>query len=346
MKPLFNASCLTLLFALFSCSATVLSAEYPSGIFISGGRTQEQALLNKPYVDGALIRVPWRDLEPRQGVYNWKHLDDEIARVKRAGKRYTLAILSGPSAPEWLYTEGAKAYEFSFSNPHAPSRPLQNKIPLPWDQHYIDRWGETIKAVAKRYRNDPDLYLVHITTSSQNGFEMQLPYKRGPRDTNNIPDWKTYGYTEQRYIDGTKQVISIFSEAFPKQMLDLEIHPVFESYRIPEELLNYGYSVANGRFGAFGAWLSNKNKPWEKKLHQLMTMYADQPNSFCNYQLIGNETRQAQRLGTGGLKGTVQLGLSQGCRYYEIWDIDLKNARLVPFLNQLHNVLQKGDKNL
>ncbi|MBQ0782455.1 MAG: beta-galactosidase, partial [Thalassolituus oleivorans] len=162
----------------------------PSGIFISGGQYQEEPLLAKPFVDGALIRVRWHELEPSEGQFDWSYLDSEIAKVTKLGKVYTLAVVGGPSTPSWVFAKGAQGYSFTLNNPYASkARPVDNKLPLPWDAIYLKAWHRLIAELGKRYSSDPNLLLVHITLSSQNGFEMHLPYSRGPRDPNQLPSW-------------------------------------------------------------------------------------------------------------------------------------------------------------
>ena len=320
----------------------------PKGIFISGGH-QVTSVLAQEFVDGALIRVRWSALEPSPGLYDWDDLDDEIAKVKAAGKKYTLAIVSGPRAPKWLYNElKAPSYNYSFKRPstnkNSANKNSTNKnrsknkiLPLPWDEVYLTRWLQIVDAAGKRYRDDPDLYLVHITSSSQNGFEMQLPMKRGSRDSNEVPDWKDYGFSKDRYMAAVKRVIDAFAEAFPTQFLDLEIHSVLTDSSIPEELIDYGASTLGHRFGPFGAWLNNRDTHWDKPLRAVMAKHGK--TSFCNYQLIGNVTRQAKKVGPGGLQGAVDLGVSQGCLYYEIWEVDLKNIELRAWLSDTHRQL-------
>lgn len=312
----------------------------PVGIFISGGKHQEESILQKPFVDGALIRVRWSELEPEQGKFNWRYLDGEIAKVAAAKKSYTLAVVGGPSSPSWLYEEGAKSYSFSLNNPYASkARPINNVLPLPWDKIYLKHWHRVIAEVGRRYSEDPNLALVHITLSSQNGFEMHLPYSRGPRDPNKLPAWKDFGFTEELYIDAAKSTIEAFARAFPSGFLDLEIHPIFESYRAPTELAKFGYQHIGNRFGLFGAWLNNRNIRWDQPLKEMMKEYSDK--SFCNYQLIGNATRQMKRVGEGGLQGAIASGLEDGCHYYEIWDVDIKNSDFEEYLIELNSRLKR-----
>lgn len=314
----------------------------PHGIFVSGGKFVPEDIMEKPYVEGALVRPRWRDLEPEPGKFDWSFLDAEIGKVKKAGKKYTLAILGGPGTPDWVFQQkGVKGFVYSFFNPYSVvDRRIPQKMPVPWDATYLELWQNLIRKVAQRYGNDPALYLVHVTHSTQNGLEMMLPFdKSRGRDKNvNIPDWHQYGYSKAILMGSWKTVIDTFVEAFPDKPLDLEIHPVLEDHSIPSELIDYGISKAPGRFGAFGAWLNNRQQPWDRPLRDIMSKAGKR--AYCNYQLIGNETRQAERVGMGGLKGTIELGMSQGCYYYEIWEVDLKNPKFSPWLNQLHAELK------
>lgn len=332
----------------FSMGVALLQSEVsfavesgPKGIFISGGRYQQPAVLKSDFVDGALIRVRWSVLEPRPGQFDWGYLEGEIAKVKKAGKKYTLAVVSGPSAPQWLYDElSVPNFTYSFNSPYgSKKRSRSHTLPLPWDAQYLERWFKVIEAVGARYNDDPDLYLVHITNSSQNGFEMQLPMSRGARgkSKSNVPDWSDYGFSRAKYVTAVKKVMDAFAEAFPRQFLDLEIHSVLKDSTIPAELVDYGASTIGKRFGPFGAWLNNRETRWDKPLRKVMAKYGE--TSFCNYQLIGNETRQVERIGPGGLKAAVELGVSQGCKYYEIWEIDLKNDALKGWLSETQRML-------
>lgn len=318
-----------------------VAASRPSGIFISGGQYQEEPLLAKPFVDGALIRVRWHELEPIEGQFDWRYLDSEIAKVAKLGKAYTLAVVGGPSTPSWVFAKGAQGYSFTLNNPYASkARPVDNKLPLPWDAIYLKAWHRLIAELGKRYSSDPNLLLVHITLSSQNGFEMHLPYSRGPRDPNQLPSWDKFGFSEDKYINAAKTTLDAYSQAFPTKFLDLEIHNVFDSYRIPQELVRYGVTHIGKRFGPFGAWLNDRDVRWDKPLRELMKETSSQ--SFCNYQLIGNATRQLERVGKNGLQGAIQNGLDDGCRYFEVWEVDVKNRDFEQYLTELQSQLKNS----
>lgn len=344
-EPLVRSLLLIVLGSVAICSFSRAgeSVGYPHGIFISGGRYQSPQVLSYPFVDGALLRVGWSELEPAPGQYDWAYLDSEIRKVKRAGKKYTLAIVGGPSSPSWLYDSyHAASFTFSISSPYAPGlRDRRLTIPVPWDPVFLSKWTEMVKAIGERYRNDPDLALVHITGSSANGFELMLPYARAnSRIQASIPDWHDYGFSKAKFISAWERIIDAYIHAFPGKYLDFEIHDVLNDDSIPAQLVKYGISKDPGRFGPFGAWLNNRGQRWTQRLRHIMARTPGRP--YCDYQLIGNQTRQAWRLGPGGLKGTLESGLSDGCQYFEVWEIDIRNPEYRSLFARLHNRIANG----
>jgi hypothetical protein len=62
--------------------------------------------------------------------------------------------------------------------------------------------------------------------------------------------------------------------------------------------------------------------------------------SFAAFQMIGNQSNQAERF-NGGLRGAVDQGMSWGARYYEIWKADVVNSALHPTLKELATRVQQ-----
>jgi hypothetical protein len=63
-------------------------------------------------VDGMRIRTGWKDIETQDGVYNWKLIDDCLARAATSGKFIGLSVTAGIKSPPWLmgadtFTDGS-----------------------------------------------------------------------------------------------------------------------------------------------------------------------------------------------------------------------------------------------
>lgn len=315
-----------------------LGDNVPRGIFVSSGPTVSDKVLSQQLVTGNLIRVGWGEVEPVAGKYDFNKIKLLVQQAKRLDKKVTLSVLNGPRAPTWLCDKGGKSFQFEFKNHFSNKGDREATIPLPWDSVYLHYWTAMVKALGVEFNNDKTIALVHITHSSKNGFEMQLPELRKMRKPETPWDgpWKKAGYTESRYIEALEQVVDAFFNAFPAHFLDIEIHPVLGSLGPARSIWYYGHQKIGQRFGLFSAWWSGKEQAWNRDMLPLIKDACQ--NSFCTFQIIGNETRQSDRLLDGSLIKTMQVAHEKGGQYFEVWDIDLKNQALT-------NSLQQFEKN-
>ena len=67
----------------------------------------------------AYIRFHWADVEPAEGEYNWKLIDDVIAAWKPRGAAISMRVMTCSShssgyysAPKWLFDAGCKGFEY------------------------------------------------------------------------------------------------------------------------------------------------------------------------------------------------------------------------------------------
>ncbi|MBI2417001.1 MAG: beta-galactosidase [Ignavibacteriales bacterium] len=232
-----------------------LSYPVPSGVYCSCGPTLATgqgsvapAIAAKPFVKGILVRIEWDLLEPTDNNFNWVQLDTQIARAKSYGKKVALGIVNGKGAPGWLYAI-AGVQPVVYNNG-------ADTIPLPWDTAYLRQWQELIVEAGRRYLNDTTITLVHMTNSSFNGFEFQLPPE-------GLVNWSLFQYTEQKIIDSWKTVITSFGAAFPHHYLDNDFHPVFLISSSSSTPADSVYTFARGkigqRYGALAAWWTQNN---------------------------------------------------------------------------------------
>jgi uncharacterized protein (TIGR03437 family) len=293
----------------------------PIGIFCSCGPTTPRshslatdiAALN--FVAGVLVRVSWSDLESVEGQYNWSLLDSELTLAHEHGKRVALGIVNGASAPAWLKANGAEMFTTTF-------RGSPSSIPVPWDPVYLSAWSKFVVQLGARYRDHPDIALVHMTHSTANGFEMQLPF--GPAD---IANWQKVGYTVDKEIASWKAVMDAFRQAFPGKPLDVEVHPVLNSDEVAKAVVDYGYATIGARFGVFSAWWSRHNATSVYPgMYDLIVRGA--ARSYSTVQFVDNQTQTP----TFSLSDAITFALSSGVRYMEVWNQDLLNPALRPLL--------------
>src|SRR5260370_24587587 len=87
------------------------AAKRPIGLFVcrGPGPTPDREV-NFPFIDGWLVRPGWREVETRDGHYDWSYVEAEVATAKRLGKKIALCIRAGPHTPEWVYQAGPPGF--------------------------------------------------------------------------------------------------------------------------------------------------------------------------------------------------------------------------------------------
>lgn len=294
-----------------------------AGTYCSCGLTSEKASsINRDtegldYLDGVLVRISWTDLNPQVGIYDWSYIDEQIEYAEARGIKITLAIMNGPYAPKWLADEGATFIDYVIRND-------SRSLPLPWDDVYLSYYKEFIAALGEHYKDSNTIALIHMTNATTNGFEMQYNFS-----TETEAEFQNAGYSESALIDSWKGVVDAFATAFPTTPIDLEVHPVFFSDEVPNEVVDYGLKTYGKRFGVFAAWWSE---------HNALNVYTGaysliqraQQESFASLQMVGavNNDIGSSSLTTDELTAALELAISNGIYYIEVWNADLINSDL------------------
>lgn len=311
------------LIGMLPCAAGAQPIEPPRGLFCSCPPTTSfstsvvPAVAALDFVDGILVRLEWQTLEPTPGGYDWARLDEQLAAAEAAGKRVSLAIINGPQSPGWLPGLGVQMFSYARNDD-------QLSMPVPWDEVYLDRWLAFVAAIGQRYENDERIALVYITTSSFNGFEMQLPFR--PDDVSN---WNAIGYDPDLVVEGWERTIDAFAEAFPRHALSHEVHPVLGSSEVAERVVAYADQDGrfSGRVGVLGAWWMEHNAlDVYPEMFELLKHASFR--SASQVQVANSYTNTPDRFGPEGMGGVLDLALGSGVRYAEVWNSDLLNAAL------------------
>lgn len=188
------------------------AAAAPGGLFMFGG--QERGDLDNPSVAGDNPQIFWSDLEPQEGAYNWRPLDEAIAEAADAGKRVIVRIYTnvdgvGQATPLWFFAlPGARSY---FPSSYAESRGFRS--PLPWDEVYKAKFGVFLTALGQRYDGNPSIELVQTNAGGGQYGEMLLSTEALP------PDW-----TEERNLAAVQGWVDRWMRAFPQTHLSLMVN--------------------------------------------------------------------------------------------------------------------------
>lgn len=164
-----------------------------------GGSPNSTAVKQEaPFVRGIFIAIPWSELEPADGHYDWKLFDDTFARYARAGLYIQFMVWVGPDSPRWIYSAGV---------PEVHTTPDKRKFhdwtyPFYLDANYKTYYHRLIRAVAAHIDTLPkDVRARIICIQTAEGTTGDVGgYKGDPVDPKyNLPDDKWNAFKEETW---------------------------------------------------------------------------------------------------------------------------------------------------
>jgi hypothetical protein len=188
-------------------------------------------LLDKPEVNGLSVLLPWRDLEPKEGHYDWAKLDTLLGQVQAKDKTMILRVstcgadsAADSDTPDWVFAAGAKSMKYK------DDAGKEHKMPIFWDETYLPRWNVFIQALGKKYDKNTNLHSVGITGGGILGSTQVVPDFSVPVNKEHYDELEKklttdYGMTQRQLVEHWKFVGDIFPKAFPSGRLNLDIDP-------------------------------------------------------------------------------------------------------------------------
>ncbi len=99
-------------------------------------------LLALPFVDGFVVRLFWRDLEPARGAYDFSRIQQVVAALTPSGKKLTLQVFA-THAPGYVMEDPAvQKYDVLTAAGGGT-----NPAPVPWDEIALERYEALYRAV-------------------------------------------------------------------------------------------------------------------------------------------------------------------------------------------------------
>jgi hypothetical protein len=183
----------------------VVNPDLPSEIVFNAGQGLGQchwvdtAILASPIVgwayDAGREKSGWRTVEPQDGEFDWASMDTQVAKARALGKRIWLELLTTEgSAPEWALQAGV---------PLVGSR---GGTPLPWNATYQQLLRRAVHAMAEQFDGNPTVDAIIVMAGGCYG-EMSICAPQADRRA-----WEAAGYSDQRFIEATKQILDIYLE--------------------------------------------------------------------------------------------------------------------------------------
>lgn len=163
--------------------------------------TSQKAL---EYSSVAYARWAWYQIEPNEGEYNWKIIDDVIAYWDKYDIKLAFGIMNLDSSnrerfitPQWVFDAGAK-YQEANVNPPSGS-PFVQVVPDWNDEVFKTKLKNFVNAMAARYDNDPRVAWVEIRSFGNYG-----EWHMGRYDGMTMPSRECQTDLAQIYVDAFK----------------------------------------------------------------------------------------------------------------------------------------------
>lgn len=135
----------------------------------------------------AYDRYEWSQIEPAEGRFNWKPIDDQIAAWKKAGKQFSFGVMclnssttvpGGFSTPKWVFDAGAKfsAIDLKSLRDQYSGSPGVRIVPDFADPIFKAKQKALLTALAARYDGNPNLAFIDIRAYGNWGENHMWPF--------------------------------------------------------------------------------------------------------------------------------------------------------------------------
>lgn len=313
--------------------------EKPRGVISHGakGRPIDQKIIEHPSISGFLVLNGWNDIETSEGIFNWDHIDSEVARAKAAGKVIRLAIhAGGDSAPDWIYDNYPDVKRIIWYDKRSGEIMW---IPAYWDPIYIEIKRRFYEAVGNRYKDNDTIFAMSTSMVNPNTGDWAFVIK----DEAQKQSFLDAGFTEEVFISAYKKIIDYAMASFKNKYVVTAVGPiprlfVSDKYYAVHQVLDYAYATYGDRLiimkGALHAATPDASLSmgtlWE-------TILTYTPNTAA--QFVWNVTRDPKYKMNGKVpystsqnpeifRTAAEKGKSYGLRWIEPWSIDLLNPDL------------------
>ena len=191
-------------------------------------------VLQKPEVAGIACLLTWKEIEPKEDVYNWSVLDNLLQNCASHQKLLILRIstcgVDSPvsddnersDTPKWVFDAGAK------SLPYKGLDGKEHLMPIFWDTTYLAKWSNFIHDLGARYDKNPVIHSIGITGGGMRGSTAVVPdIIRNKSNYEALEQTlkKDFGMNPRQIVGHWKYVADLFPKVFPNARLNFDIDP-------------------------------------------------------------------------------------------------------------------------
>lgn len=171
-------------------------------------------------------RFPWFMLEPQEGEYNWKPIDDFLEKWDEIGGRCAFGVMAVASSssnyseyitPKWVFDAGAKSLYITYADGR------KQYIPETWsDPVFMEKVSNFAKALAKRYDGDRRIAYIDIRTCGNWGETHIMEMPSGtPAIT--YEDIKSHIDAWSNQFDKTQLMLNTANWSYEKEKIEYAI---------------------------------------------------------------------------------------------------------------------------
>jgi hypothetical protein len=284
------------------------------------------------YVDGYSIRVSWKGLESVRGHIDWSPIDTILNLARRNNKFITIRILAGVFSPDWVVTISGVP-TMSFPDPDTGSL---IKMPVPWNQNYLNLYYTFLAQLANRYRNEPLLYWVAVSGPV---WKAATPFL--PTDQATVSLMAKLGLTPAIWQNVWQQATDKTSQMFPQKHISLclDMNPSYLG--LIEPLANYATTKYGKRICLQSNGLNSRFLTEPKLIDFCITLNRYKTKATIGFQMAWAAAwAPPDRLGP--LSQAIDNGLSFRASYMEIYQDDILDARNKSVLVNASTQLKKN----
>lgn len=314
--------------------------DLPRGIISTSGKRLRisQNILENSTITGFMVVEGWNEVEIAEGIYDWSHIDSEVARAKAAGKVVRLSIhIGGDDTPQWLsqnYPEIKNVIWYDKRSGSAMS------IPAYWDSKFIEVRRRFFEAVGNRYQNEPTIFAVSGSMVNPNTGDWTF----AAQTTEQVQSYLDAGFTEEVFIDAHKRVLDYAMAAFKNKYVISAVGPiprelVSDKYSAVYKALDYAYATYSNRLIIIKGSLSSGTPSASvvPENHHWQTIRKYSPNASAQFVWsvtddpdfkMNGKVPYAVNQNKDIFWNAVQIGKSYNLRWIEVWSIDLLNPDL------------------
>ena len=318
-----------------------LPSEIPRGVFSlsPAGNAFRDSVATNPNVDGISIRQDWSELEPSEGSYNWTFLDSEVARAAAAGKPILLRINTQAHKPAWVTNAVAQAGGTFVT---FDKDGVATTIPVFWDPTFLAKKKAMIAALGAHFTGKTTIKIVWTSFANASSEDWSVPHT--PTD---ITNWSNAGYTSDKMLAAGAQMIDATMAAFPNQFVTIAVGGSGNLDPDPSYVARNAVAAAKakwpGRLIVQKNDLSTFNPPAPGTGTLFQPLWDNRPS--VGGQMLDSCYGDGTYRNNNGvpdapgniLRKSVDLGVSYGMRYIEIYQNDVLN--LLPDIGYAHNAL-------